>query len=66
MLESPGMPKAPDLPVLADSKAPDHLLNSTADIDPRHTEKATVGYADGHVVLQRSAEIHNVPVKETR
>ena len=65
-LKSPGMPEAKDLPVLADSKAPDHLLASPADIDPRHTQKAMVGYADGHVMLLQSVDIQNVPVKEAR
>jgi len=49
--------------MLADSKAPDNLLRSTADIDPRHIRKATVGYADGHVALQIPSDVQNLPVK---
>lgn len=63
-LKSHGMPEPQDLPVLADSKAPDHLLTSTDDIDPRHTQRATVGYADGHVVLQPPSAVQNLPVKK--
>ncbi|MHB9107311.1 MAG: hypothetical protein ACYDCO_09690 [Armatimonadota bacterium] len=63
-LKSPGMPEAQNLPVLADSNTPNHLLNSPADIDFRHTQKATVGFADGHVAMLQPAYIQNVPVKE--
>jgi len=44
------MPKPQNVPVIADSKTPTHLLQSYTDIDPRHNGKATVGFADGHVL----------------
>ncbi|MHB0938022.1 MAG: hypothetical protein ACYC6A_16660 [Armatimonadota bacterium] len=58
------LPQAQLLPVIADSRTPDHLLTSTADIDPRHTQKATVGFADGHVELLLPADVRNLPVKK--
>lgn len=48
---SRGMPPQQSLVVLADSAKPDHLLKANVDIDPRHTGKAVLGYADGHVAL---------------
>ena len=53
------MPPAADIPVLADSKAPNHLLNSRTDIDPRHDDKAYVGYADGHVKWGKEEQMDN-------
>ena len=62
----PGMPEPQNLPVIADSKVSTHLLQSRADIDPRHTQKAMVGYADGHIMLQPPSAIENLPVKRAR
>ena len=50
-LEDAGMPEAQLVPVLADSATPSHLLYTSDDIDFRHTDRAMVGFADGHVVL---------------
>lgn len=50
-LKSPGMLAEDELPVLGDSATPNHLLKSWASLDYRHHGKATIGYADGHVVL---------------
>jgi len=48
-LKSPGVPAPSLLPVVADSKRPDYLLRTTADLDFRHAGTAMVGYADGSV-----------------
>jgi len=66
MLKDPDMPATDKLPVLADSKTPAHLLETSSDIDFRHNGKAVVGYGDGHVALLQPVEIQNVPVKEAR
>jgi prepilin-type processing-associated H-X9-DG protein len=57
ILDEQGMPKPHLLLILADSNAPGNLLNSPTDIDFRHTKKAVVGYADGHVTLQAPSAI---------
>jgi len=48
---SSGIPSPQSLVLLADSAKPDHLLTANVDIDPRHLNQATMGYADGHVAL---------------
>jgi len=47
-----------DIAVLADCKtsAGNSLVINTVDIDPRHSDKANVAYADGHVALVNPAE----------
>jgi len=52
-----GMPKANQLPVIADSSTEDHLLLTAADVDYRHYAKATTAFADGHVAALESAPI---------
>jgi len=49
------------IPMLADSAAPGNLLNTPADIDFRHTDKASVGFVDGHIAQQAPADIRNIP-----
>lgn len=51
-LKSKGMPEAQNLVVMADSKTPLHQLAVPTDIDFRHTGKAFIGFADGHVAIQ--------------
>ncbi|MHB0938023.1 MAG: hypothetical protein ACYC6A_16665 [Armatimonadota bacterium] len=64
--KSPGMPALPNLPVLADSRTTDHLLNSTSDIDFRHTGRAIVGFGDGHVALHNPSDITIAPIAKPK
>jgi len=52
-----GMPEVQDLPVLMDSKANNNLVQTSQDIDGRHTSKTVVAFADGHVELRLPADI---------
>jgi len=61
VLEDEGMLPPPELVVIADSSAPDHLLRSVRDIDNRHSGKAVIGYADGHVALVSSDKVEIKP-----
>ncbi|MHB0938021.1 MAG: DUF1559 family PulG-like putative transporter [Armatimonadota bacterium] len=61
-INAAGMPDIWLIPVLADSRAPGNLLNTTADIDPRHAQKAVVGFADGHVEQQDPSVVTNLPL----
>jgi prepilin-type processing-associated H-X9-DG protein len=60
-LNDPGMAESQMIPVLADSKTANHLLVTTGDVDPRHTGKAMVAFADGHVALLLLSQISIVP-----
>jgi len=61
ILEDEGMLQPQELVVIADSSAPDHLLRSARDIDDRHSGKAVLGYADGHVALVASDKVEIKP-----
>lgn len=64
-LDSKGMPKAQNVVVMADSKTLLHQLSIPTDIDFRHTSKAVVGFADGHVSLLVLADIPVLAPKAT-
>lgn len=57
MLGQSGMPVAANCVVFADCKTSDHLIELPSQVDYRHTDKAVVGYADGHVELQRQSAV---------
>ncbi|MHB9107309.1 MAG: DUF1559 family PulG-like putative transporter [Armatimonadota bacterium] len=59
---APGLPGLQFIPLLADSNTPDHLLNTPADIDVRHLQKAVVGFTDGHVELLPPSSVSNLPL----
>jgi len=62
-LEDPGMDEAPKVPVMMDSTNPKNLVEiSSIDIPARHTGKAVVGFADGHVGLVLPSTISILPV----
>jgi len=56
-LNDPNIGNPQELPLIADAKTADHLLISAANIDDRHTAKAVVGFADGHVVVTPKSEV---------
>jgi prepilin-type processing-associated H-X9-DG protein len=48
----PGMDEVQNIPVIMDSRSDSHLvILGSADIDGRHTNKATVAWGDGHISL---------------
>ncbi|MHB9106414.1 MAG: type II secretion system protein [Armatimonadota bacterium] len=57
MLGQEGMPKAQECVVMTDCKEKDRLIQYQANVDFRHTGKAVVGYADGHIALQKPTEV---------
>ena len=57
MLGQDGMPTAAQCVVMADCKTSDLLIEFPSHVDYRHTDKAVVGYADGHVALQRQSDV---------
>jgi len=63
-MNDPGMLSPQTLVVLADSKTPTHLMSTSADADPRHTDKVNVGYADGHVELVKQNEVNVLPTAD--
>jgi prepilin-type processing-associated H-X9-DG protein len=58
MLGQPGMPPAAKCVVMADCKETDRLIAYPSQADYRHTGKAIIGYADGHVALQKETEVY--------
>jgi prepilin-type processing-associated H-X9-DG protein len=58
-----GMLEAHKIPVIMDSNKQDNLVSISAlDIDARHTGKAMIGFADGHVALQLASSVSILPV----
>ena len=56
-LGAAGMPAAQQLVLVSDSESADNLLLTGADAEPRHLEKANVGYADGHMAATEDVTI---------
>ena len=65
-LTDQGMPESDKLPVMADTRNAKHILTSSADVDERHTGKAVVGFADGHVALLPQAGVSIIPSAENQ
>jgi prepilin-type processing-associated H-X9-DG protein len=57
-----GMPEPQNLAVIADSSTADHLLRAPGDIDNRHSGKAIIGFADGHVELRPGDQVELKPI----
>ena len=60
-LTDSGVDEAHKLPVAADSKSADNLILTGADLDPRHTDKVVIGFADGHVSLLSPTAVSILP-----
>lgn len=63
-LKNTGMSQTQNLPVVADSSRPSHLLAVPTDIDYRHQGKAMVGFADGHVGIMPPGSVVLMPVRD--
>jgi len=60
-----GVPEASKCAVIADSDKSNHLIVFSAlDIAERHTDKAVIGFADGHVVLAPASAVSIMPSVE--
>lgn len=64
VMTDPLMPKPNVLPLFTDSAQDENQLLTVQDIDPRHGEKASIGYADGHVASQEQNDVMIMPILE--
>jgi len=62
-LSDKGMLEAQMVPVMMDSIGKNNLIaNSALDVDERHTNKAMIGFADGHVALLPKSAVSILPI----
>jgi len=63
-LSSRGLGASQTIPVVTDCKVTSHFFKTPSDVDARHSDKAVVGFADGHVEVLPTGRVIITPITQ--
>lgn len=65
-LTDQGMSEAQELAVIADCATKNNGFTTAMDIENRHSDKAVIGFADGHVALLPNTAVSVIPIPDNQ